>query len=200
MSLFLNINEDFGDIWVWKITNSDAGLVKKLSQTNQNLAQNIRHPLAFLHFVTTRYILEHKGGVSALEKTKTGIPITLQKDEFISITHDDEFSAVAKFSKKVGIDIQKKTPTLYKIKERFINNNDSTFYNNDELTHLTIIWAAKEALFKYLRKEEINFKKCFKITQVKENQLNASFRKNKEHEDISMKFITFDNYILVYTV
>lgn len=198
MPLFLNIDEGNTRIWIWKIDGSEDLLLKSLPINFQKELMFIKAPLARLHYVSTRYLLKNYAKINSIHKDANGMPITGKKNEFISITHDNDFSAVAFSLKKVGIDVQEVTGKIKRIANRFVHKEDKININ-DEYRVLTLIWAAKEAVFKYLQKTGVVFKEELKIIQTGEDSLKAFFLRENEEEIIPLKFCTFDNYFLVYT-
>lgn len=198
MPLFLNIDEENTRIWVWQIDGSEGSLQKSLPLNFQEGLTLIKAPLARLHYLSTRYLLKNYAKVNFIDKDANGMPITGKENEFISISHDNDFSAVALSLKKIGIDVQEVTGKINKIASRFVHKEDKTYIKDEEMS-LTLIWAAKEAVFKYLQKTGVVFKEELKINQTGEDSLEAFFLRENEEEKILLKFCTFDNYFLVYT-
>lgn len=199
MPLYKNITEEFGQIWVWKLDNSEESLVSDLPYLFQKQLKEITYKTTRLHFISTRFMLSKYANCNFIFKSENGVPKTKAKGDFISISHDNSYAAVANSNKKIGIDVQELSDKVIKISSKFVHFEDSTFFE-DEVQHLTLIWAAKEALYKYLRKTGVVFKEELKITQVDAFELLGEYLVKNECENVRLKFLTFEDYILVYTI
>jgi phosphopantetheinyl transferase len=72
---------------------------------------------------------------------------------YISISHSGRYAMAAASSSPCGIDIQENHPTLLRVKDRFCTHAEETILTNSLETlhlpdHLTLLWAAKEAIKK----------------------------------------------------
>lgn len=90
----------------------------------------------------------------------------LTDDKFISITHSFEFSAVIVGDQKVGIDIEKQRDKILLIASKFTPLEEyRTLANTDALIRkLTIVWGAKEAVYKLYAKPKVSFLQHINIT------------------------------------
>lgn len=73
----------------------------------------------------------------------------------LSISHSKEFAAALCATGSCGIDIQYQTPSLLKVREKFINSAEeellaTLFGTAPILARLSLLWAAKEAIKKML--------------------------------------------------
>ena len=78
----------------------------------------------------------------------------------ISITHTGSYAAIYLHpTAKVGIDIERITDKVIRVKNRFLSDEELSFVDpRNEKTHLTILWAAKEALYKLAQIDNLEFK------------------------------------------
>ena len=87
---------------------------------------------------------------------KNGKPM-LRSGRYISISHTSHVVCVAISEYHVGIDIQKKTPKIMSIISRFMHNKEKNKQGREmNTTRLTMIWSAKEALFKLLGDKKLS--------------------------------------------
>lgn len=91
-----------------------------------------------------------------LEYLLSGKPQLVEGKYHLSISHTGDFVAVALSELPIGIDIQQWDRRVEKVKSRFVSESE---YIEPELEfpHLMIHWSAKEAMFKWLGKEEVNW-------------------------------------------
>jgi len=94
---------------------------------------------------TRRIVKELVGENVELIQNRNGKPILLNSDHFISISNHKNIIAVmiAKFS--CGIDVESQNRNLTKIQHKFINHQDFSMFNNNDLSK---IWSGKEVLYK----------------------------------------------------
>ena len=84
----------------------------------------------------------------------------LKNGKYISITHSFTFSAIIVSDKfHVGIDIEKQREKILKIAHKFTPFEEyKTIANVDALiSKLTIVWGAKESLYKIYGKKKLRF-------------------------------------------
>lgn len=96
--------------------------------------------------------------------TKEGEP--LENGPFVSWTHSKNMAAVIVNQKQhTGIDLELKDPRVLRIKNKFCNETDlSNSHHHTDLTELLlIIWGAKESMYKWYGKKEVDFKKHMRV-------------------------------------
>ncbi|MFT4678834.1 MAG: phosphopantetheinyl transferase [Flavobacteriales bacterium] len=90
-------------------------------------------------------LLEHLGIKNDISYLENGKPVV--DDGYISISHTEDLVGVVFSTSPVGLDIQRPTPKLFNIKEKFCNERELKMWG-ESLDQLTLIWSAKEAVFK----------------------------------------------------
>lgn len=128
---------------------------------------------------TRRIVKELVGENVELIQNRNGKPILLNSDHYISISNHKNIIAVmiAKFS--CGIDVESQNRNLTKIQHKFINHQDFSMFNNNDLSK---IWSGKEVLYKIHGLPKINFKKHLKIIKNNKEMVGRC-----EHDDISFE-------------
>ncbi len=198
-------------IGIWKITETKEELILLLTKIGFDidniLATNNKQHLK--QWVATRLLLNNFFTDVKISYDDFGKPY-LDNGWFISITHSNEFVAIIiNKNDNCGIDIEKITPKVERIKHKFLNPLD--LQNITSLTHLTLYWSVKEALYKYYGKKEILFIEHLFIEDFDEN--NVSFKGKIEINnppslpqgrnfqiELPMAWEKIENYVLVYTL
>ena len=72
----------------------------------------------------------------------------LNGDKHISITHSFEFAAVLISDQEAGVDIEKNREKIFNIQHRFVNTQVDSLSDEDIVKQLTVIWGAKESMYK----------------------------------------------------
>jgi 4'-phosphopantetheinyl transferase len=137
-------------IFVWKITESFEDLYKNIS-LNELSKKRLHRMKSLLHqrgFLSVRYLLKEAGYTDwDLYYNKYGKPL-LKDKKFISITHSFNFSAIIVSSSEVGIDVEKNREKITDIQNKFVNTEFDSLSDEDIVKQLTVIWGAKESMYK----------------------------------------------------
>jgi len=130
--------------------------------------------------------------------------LKIDDNEFhISITHSFEFAAIiVSKNKTVAIDIEKLDERIQRVKHKFMRDDEMQYVKKENATEMLVtIWSAKETLYKYYGKKELDFKENLKIepfTFLSKFELSGLIQK----ENLNQKLITnaevIDGYILTY--
>ena len=163
MPLYQSISaNDFTQVYLWKIEESYEELLNGISLT-KNSVDRVNSMKSDLHrrgFLSIRHLLKIAGYIDEdVIYDDYGKP-HLKDGNYISITHSFTFTAII-ISKKVpvGIDIEKQRDKIAKIAHKFTPLEEyKTIANHDALVgKLTIVWGAKESLYKIYGKKKLLF-------------------------------------------
>src|SRR6201999_144711 len=95
-----------------------------------------------------------------------------------SISHCGSYAAaIVSSNSRVGVDIELITPRIEIVAHKFLSEEESHFFNEDYTLFLeqwglrgrvyqeflTLIWSAKEALFKWYGRGELDFKRDMQV-------------------------------------
>jgi 4'-phosphopantetheinyl transferase len=111
----------------------------------------------------------------------------LHDGKHISITHSHQFSAIILSDEVVGIDIELQREKIIRIADKFADTEFS-FLNPEEkieyIRKLTVIWGAKEAIFKIRNEKGISFRDHIKVEAF---EMNDAQTKTELHFDDIIK-------------
>ncbi|MDR0830471.1 MAG: 4'-phosphopantetheinyl transferase superfamily protein [Prevotellaceae bacterium] len=149
-------------IALWKIEESVEELLEILHHDNDLLLQiaQFGSEKRKLEYLAVRVLLN---AVLNAEKTieyhPSGAPFLTDKSFNISIAHTGIYvTLILHPKKKVGIDIEKISDKAVRVQHKFLSQKEIDFVENStEKTHLTLLWCAKEALYKIIDVEIIDF-------------------------------------------
>ncbi len=140
-------------------------------------------------------------------------PITILKDHknkpnmlvdgqpfYLSITHSFQYAAVI-FSRQteVGIDIEKLDERINRVKNKFCNDVELEWADN-QILNLAMIWSAKETLYKLYGKKELDFKNHLLIQKNDGVTMKGKIDIGVFVLECSIQTKLFDGYILTYTM
>ncbi len=206
MPLFKTIqHNDFTKILVWKIEESYDELMNNMA-LNDKSKKRLSGMKSVLHqrgFLSVRYLLKLAGYTDFdLYYNEYGKPL-LKDGKHISITHSYQFSAIIISNIDVGIDVEMNREKIIRIYDRFVNTNVDSLSDEDMVKQLTVIWGAKEAMYKTYPYGGLSFHNHIAIDPFLFANKRASGRVNfndwkKEYE---IWFTFFDEgFTMVYTI
>ena len=123
----------------------------------------------------------------------------------ISISHSNKLTAVMiSKDKLVGIDLEFMSGKISKVADKFINEKESITDDPEMMKyHLYLHWCAKEALYKILDKQDINFRDGLTISPFDPEEhgfMSGHVINGNGEEDIELEYLQHDNYALVWCV
>ena len=132
---------------------NDLGKYKKIENRLQWLASRVLITQVFADF-----------GVDCnIKKDEFGNPQIVNSDWNFSISHSGEYAALI-LSKNdfLGVDIETKFNQCHKLRSKFCNDFEIDFIGDDILKS-TLIWSAKESIYKAYGKKKLIFKDDMKL-------------------------------------
>lgn len=162
----VNIDEQT-QILIWRIEEPLEQLKKdlKLSKTDEIKLQKrkiLSHQKEFL--ASRRLLLEAGIPTHSLSHDPNGIPRP-ESGQQLSITHTKNLAGIALGTKPLGIDIEVFRPKIRRIATRFLHADETFVLKGDQVIEkLTLIWTAKEALYKALNQKGIIFSEQLLVT------------------------------------
>lgn len=192
-------------IYVWKIEESFDALSKDmlLNDRSKNRIQSMKSELHQRGFLSVRHLLKEAGySDSDLFYNENGKP-HLTNGKHISITHSFTFSAIAISSNEVGIDIEKNREKIKIIQHKFVNFERGFIHEDDDyIQQLTVIWGAKESLYKIYPYGGLTFKNDIDIDSFQmANKKTTGIIKVKDwNKKYDIGFEQLENFTLVYAL
>jgi len=122
----------------------------------------------------------------------------------ISISHSGKLTGIyLSRQKRVGVDLELMSHRISRISHKFMNPAEQVT-NNPELIryHLYIHWCAKEALYKLLDKEGLNFREHIIIEPFNpqdEGKLNGHVKNETIDETFDLWYYRLGNYVIVWS-
>ncbi|WP_439128282.1 4'-phosphopantetheinyl transferase family protein [Polaribacter sp.] len=192
-------------VLIWKIEESIAELKKDtpLSKNSETRLHSMRSELHQKGFLSIRHLLKNVGYTDFdLIYDEFGKP-HLKDGKFISITHSFTFTAIIiSDDLHVGIDIEKQRDKILKIAHKFTPIEEyKTIANVDALiSKLTIVWGAKESLYKIYGKKKLLFLHHIYIEDFKfaDEKTSGEIKYNGEKMTYEIAFLEFEGFTCVY--
>ena len=170
-----NINQDTR-LAIWHIKEPESFFLQKVP-----LKKDVSHPFKRRQHLAGRYLLSYlfpEFPVEEIMIADTRQPFLASQRFHFSISHCGNYAAaVVSLSSRVGVDIEQISPRIERVGHKFLDDEEAHFFNDDYVRFLeqwglrgrvfqeflTLIWSAKEAIFKWYGKGELDFKKHMKL-------------------------------------
>ena len=190
-----NINQDTR-LGIWHIEEPESFFLEKVP-----LKRDVSHPFKRRQHLAGRYLLSYLFPDFPLEEIRiadTRQPFLASQRYHFSISHCGNYAAaVVSLSSRVGVDIEQISPRIERVGHKFLDDEEAHFFNDDYARFLeqwgmrgrvfqeflTLIWSAKEAIFKWYGKGELDFRRHMKLEGsilLEEDWIRLPFVFNKD--------------------
>ncbi len=192
-------------ILIWKIEETIEELKQGITLTENSSARlnSMKSDLHQKGFLSIRHLLKEISLTDAdLIYDEFGKP-HLNDNRFISITHSFNFTAIIYSTEtQVGIDIEKQRDKILKIAHKFTPIEEyKTIANHDALiSKLTIVWGAKESLYKIYGKKKLLFLHHIYVADFKfeDAKTTGEIRFDGETTSYTVEFLEFEGFTCVF--
>ncbi|CAM1360461.1 4'-phosphopantetheinyl transferase family protein [Tenacibaculum xiamenense] len=200
----VNVNNNT-KVLIWKIEESFNDLSSEINLTDasQNRVNGMKSDLHQRGFLSIRHLLKLVGYTdNDLVYDEFGKP-HLKDGKYISITHSFTFTGIIVSSDTpVGIDIEKRRDKIVKIAHKFTPIEEyKSIANHDALvSKLTIVWGAKESLYKIYGKKKLLFLNHMYIEDFsfETNQTTGKILYEGQTSEYDIKFLEIEDFTCVY--
>jgi len=192
-------------VYVWKIEESFDSLSEDvlLNERSKNRLLSMKSQLHQRGFLSVRHLLKVAGYTDFdLFYNGNGKP-HLTDGKHISITHSFTFSAIIVSDVEVGIDIEKNREKIKIIQHKFVNFERGFIHKDDDyIEQLTVIWGAKESLYKIFPHGGLTFKNDIDINsfQIADKKTTGYIKVIGWDKNYEIRFEQIDGFTLVYAL
>lgn len=184
-------------ICIWQINETEAFFLDQLQlkEADLNSILQLKLPSKRLEKLACRVALSQCIKNSEVNISYNSFRAPQIKNGFISFSHAKEIVAVAYSpDHPVGIDIEKVDSKILNLKHKFVSSEEINYFDMENSEQITQIWCAKEALFKWYEKGEVDFKKNLLIAP---DFQTATILKGENKVNLTLKKIKIAPYICV---
>lgn len=190
---------------IWKVDETEEELAQGIQlshhcQTRFNGMKSGMHRRAFL---SIRHLLAIYGYVDDdLYYSEAGKP-HLKDGTHISITHSHNFTAIIiGKQQEVGIDIEMQREKILRIAHKFTPVNEYRTLANTQavVRKLTIVWGAKESLYKIYGQKGLSFLRHINVTDFlfDDGRTTATIQYEMDTISYQISFLEFEGFTCVY--
>ena len=217
-AVFYKKNEAGSVVAVWKIDETEEELMNFLPKNEKiiSIVNNFQNKTRKMEWLASRALIyKYTGVVPIVEYSEIGQPYISGLNKNISITHTKGYAAMTATAlqkderekgkkgerAKAGVDIEIPNGRILRVSERFINPKERVYIpHGKEIEYCTLIWCAKETLFKMIKRQGIIFNEELIVMPFKienEGVLHAIDLHEPKSEYI-LSYITTPNFYLVW--
>lgn len=206
MALYKTITVDERTkVLIWKIEESYEELAEGITLTPhcQQRVDSMKSDLHRRGFMSIRHLMAEAGYVDQdLYYDDFGKP-HLKNGKFISITHSFEFTGIIVSEHPIGIDIEKQRDKILKIARKFTPLEEYHTLANEEaiVRKLTIVWGAKEGIYKLLSVPGLLFLHHINVTDFnfEDKKTTAVVNYHGKKSTYNIQYLEFEGFTCVYT-
>lgn len=170
-----NINRDT-KLGIWRIDEPESFFLEKVP-----VKRDVSHPYKRLQHLAGRYLLPFLFEDFPLEEIRiadTRKPFLADEKYHFSISHCGQYAAaIVSRRRRVGVDIELISPRIETVAKKFLTEDEAHYFNDEyaqfleqwgmrgrvHQEFLTLIWSAKEAMFKWYGLGELDFKRHMRL-------------------------------------
>jgi len=194
-------------IYIWKVEESEDFLAEDtiLTENSKLRVAGMRSEIHRKGYLSIRHLLAEAGYTdNDLFYDEAGKP-HLEDDSFISITHSGIFTGIiVSKEKEVGIDIEKQREKIIPIAHKFTPIKEYNSITNTEtlIRKLTVVWGAKESLYKIYATKGLSFLNHIYIHDFALDALETSgkIKFYADHSSYDIEFLEFYGYTCVFAL
>lgn len=188
---------------IWKIEEAE-----EFFKGNVPLQRDVTHPHKRLQHLAGRFLLQYlfpDFPYHLIEIADTRKPFLADEKYHFSISHCGDYAAaiVSKVN-RVGIDIEIPVEKIVRIANKFLSKEEFSIFNiqlptpNHQL--LTLLWSAKESVFKWYGDGGVDFRKHIQLRAQKFESESIDCFFSKNNMELMIQHIQFEHLVLAWVV
>ena len=197
-------SDDNTKVLIWKVEETETSL-KEGIVLSDNCKNRLAHMQSEIHrrgFLSIRHLLKEVGYTAHdLYYDDFGKP-HLADGRYISISHSFTFTGIIVSDHKVGIDIEKQRDKIMRIANKYTTFESYKTLANTEaiIRKLTIVWCAKESLYKIYASPGVSFLRHIDIVDffMEDAQTTGKIYFNGDQTQYHIDFLEFEGFTCAY--
>ena len=190
---------------IWQIAESEEELTAPLPHGEELLAearQRFKAAGRRLEWLAVRRLMHQLGIASPIAYLPSGKPYLKDDERHISISHTRGYAAVAiSGTNPIGLDIEQRTDKVCRVQHKFLSPEEKSLLPSEKknVEALLIIWTAKEAMFKLVDREGIDFADHFHLapfTVAPAGECTARETFTPERRTFSLRYWVLPEFVM----
>jgi len=195
---------------IWKIEETEEFFL-----SNVPLQREVTHPHKRLQHLAGRFLLQFlfPGFPYELIRIADARKPYLPDEEYhFSISHCGDFAAaIVSSDQRVGIDIEMPSLKVERIRDKFLNRDEllkfeirsrtsGTKSENQNSDLLTMLWSAKEAVFKWYGNGKVDFRQHILLQKANDSDETIQCFFTKANQHLVVHHHQFDQLVLAWII
>jgi len=184
---------------VWKIEENEG-----FFKNNVPLQRNVTHPHKRLQHLAGRFLLQFLFPDFPYELIRiadTRKPFLPNEQYHFSISHCGDYAAaIVSRDHRVGIDIEIPVEKIVRIRDKFLHKKEIIHFPVSDIQYLTLLWSAKEAVFKWYGDGGVDFREHIHLRQLREEENTIDCFFVKANRQLAAHYRQFHHLTLVWIV
>jgi phosphopantetheinyl transferase len=195
---------------VWKIEETE-----EFFKGNVPVHRDVTHPHKRLQHLAGRFLLQFlfpDFPYHLIEIADTRKPFLPDEQYHFSISHCGDYAAAIVSNKnRVGVDVEEPKEKILSIADKFLSKDEHAVFNiqytkaNEEVLPAgsqlpTILWSAKEAVFKWFGNGGVDFKQNIQLLKLDEGTETIDCCFSKNESSLTIHYRLFDGLVLAWVV
>jgi len=188
---------------IWKIEETEDFFKRNVPQH-----RDVTHPHKRLQHLAGRFLLQFlfpDFPYDLIQIAETRKPFLPGDPYHFSISHCGDYAAaIVSRTERVGVDIETPTPKIEKIKDKFLGTDEQDLFQrikgdggeSMDRELLTLLWSAKEAVFKWHSEGGVDFRKHICLNKINHDTIEASF--TKTNQQLIIQYRQFEQVVLAW--
>ena len=189
---------------IWKIEEIEDFFKRNVPQH-----RDVTHPHKRLQHLAGRFLLQYlfpDFPYELIQIADTRKPFLRDEQFHFSISHCGDYAAaIVSKNKRVGIDIEIPTPKVETIIHKFLSRKEQQLFHVSSLIPhqpalTTLLWSAKEAIFKWNGSMGVNFIEHIRLEKQHEENETIDCIFTKLNKRLSLHYRLFDHLTLAWVM
>ena len=189
---------------IWKIEETE-----EFFKANVPQHRDVTHPHKRLQHLAGRFLLQYlfpDFPYELIQIADTRKPFLPDEQYHFSISHCGDFAAaIVSKDSRVGIDIEIPTEKISKIMYKFLSAKEHELFHliqpdNDRIPFSTLLWSAKESVFKWYGDGGIDFRREIQLKKQHEGNETIESFFSKNNTELTVHYRQFDHLVLAWVM
>ena len=189
---------------IWKIEETE-----EFFKANVPQHRDVTHPHKRLQHLAGRFLLQYlfpDFPYELIQIADTRKPFLPDEQYHFSISHCGDFAAaIVSKDSRVGVDIEIPTEKISKIMYKFLSAKEHELFHliqpdNDRIPFSTLLWSAKESVFKWYGDGGVDFRKEIQLKKQHEGNETIESFFSKNNIELTVHYRQFDHLVLAWVL
>ena len=189
---------------IWKIEETE-----EFFKANVPQHRDVTHPHKRLQHLAGRFLLQYlfpDFPYELIQIADTRKPFLPDEQYHFSISHCGDFAAaIVSKDSRVGIDIEVPTEKISKIMYKFLSAKEHEVFHliephKDRIPFSTLLWSAKESVFKWYGSGGVDFRKEIQLKKQHEGSETIESLFSKNNTELAIHYRHFEHLVLAWVM